>query len=543
MSVAFSPDGKHLLTGSFDNTSKLWDVDTGQLNRTFEAHSGWVVSVAFSPDGKRVLSGSTDTTTRLWRSQTGELLATFFAARDGEWLVLTPDGFFSASSPKANKMLSIVRGLDVYGVDQVWQSLFSPDLVREQLADDPKGEVKSAAAFINLEKVLDSGPAPGVAIADLPANGKTVSDVIKLKARITDRGKGIGRIEWRVNGVTAAVGSAPWSDSQDHLLTQELALDAGDNIIEVVAYNRANVLASAPASATISYAAPPEQAKPKLHILAIGVNDYTDRGWTPPGERSALYFPKLGLAVKDATTFAEDMKRAAAGLYEDVRVTLALDGEATRDGMEKAIAKVAAEVHPRDTFILFAAAHGISENGRFYLIPQDYQGGPKALSERAIGQERIQDWLANRIKAKRALSLLDTCESGALVAGHLRARTDVPASDAAVGRLHEATGRPVLTAAAKGQFAYEGLIAQSGERHGVFTWALLDALRNGDASGDGEIELAELVGHVQAIVPSIAAKLGGDGRAAIAAAQPVSGEQTARFGSRGENFVVAHRLQ
>src|SRR5262249_57890912 len=121
-------------------------------------------------------------------------------------------------------------------------------------------------------------------------------------------------------------------------------------------------------------------------------------------------------------------------------------------------------------------------NGRFYLIPQDYDGGTNAasLQERAIGQDRLQDWVANRIKAKKAILLLDTCESGALVGGYTRSRTDVPASDAAIGRLHEATGRPVLTAAAVGKPAFEGY-----EGHGGVTWALLDALKNGDRNAHG----------------------------------------------------------
>jgi hypothetical protein len=91
-----------------------------------------------------------------------------------------------------------------------------------------------------------------------------------------------------------------------------------------------------------------------------------------------------------------------------------------------------------------------------FFHPQDYSGGgdPVALEARAIGQDRLQDWLANRIKARRAVVLLDTCESGALVAGHLRSRSAGAASEASVGRLHEATGRPVLAAAALGQFAY-----------------------------------------------------------------------------------------
>jgi hypothetical protein len=107
--------------------------------------------------------------------------------------------------------------------------------------------------------------------------------------------------------------------------------------------------------------------------------------------------------------------------------------------------------------------------------------------------------------------------------------------------LHEATERPVLTAAALGQFAYEGLIARSGNRHGLFTYALLDALRSADTNGNGSIELSELVTHVQALVPKLAANLGGSGRSAFAV--PLGLQQTARFGSRGEDFALVSRLQ
>ena len=99
----------------------------------------------------------------------------------------------------------------------------------------------------------------------------------------------------------------------------------------------------------------------------------------------------------------------------------------------------------------------------------------------------------------------------------------------------------MLTAAAAGQFAHEGLIGETGERHGVFTWALLDALRKGDANGNGTIELSELVRHVQSMVPKLAADLGGTGRSAVAL--PAFGvHQMARFGSRGEDFPVVRRL-
>ena len=448
---------------------------------------------------------------------------------------MLPDGFFTASA-EAAELLSLVRGQELISVKQIHQSLLNPDLVREALAGDPNGEVQEAAKVLNREKVFERRPAPTVAILSYHWNG----DLVSVKARITDNGKGVGRVEWRVNGVTAAVAPGPEGDGPVYTMARELALDSGENAIEVVAYNGSNLLASVPTRTTIRFSGPSDQTKSKLHVLAIGIDKYADKGWIDrKTERIRKFFP-LKLAVKDAEAFGTAMKRAGAGMYEEVIVTPVL-ANATRENLEKVVGKIAKDIHPRDTFILFAAAHGTSENGRFYLIPQDYQGGPGALQERAIGQDQLQDWLANRIKARKAIILLDTCESGALVAGHLRSRTEEAASEAGVGRLHEATGRPVLTAAATGQFAHEGVVADSGERHGFFTWALLDALRKGDTSNNGKIELLELVAYVQNEVPKIAAKHRGVFRAETAT--PKRPGQTARFGSHGEDFPLVDKLQ
>jgi hypothetical protein len=58
LSVAFSPDGKILASGSEDNTIKLWEVNSGRELRTLRGHSGPVNSVVFSPDGQSLASGS-----------------------------------------------------------------------------------------------------------------------------------------------------------------------------------------------------------------------------------------------------------------------------------------------------------------------------------------------------------------------------------------------------------------------------------------------------------------------------------------------------
>ena len=49
-----------------DNTLKVWDAESGQEILTLKGHSGWVTSVSFSPDGKRIVSGSEDQTLRVW---------------------------------------------------------------------------------------------------------------------------------------------------------------------------------------------------------------------------------------------------------------------------------------------------------------------------------------------------------------------------------------------------------------------------------------------------------------------------------------------
>jgi hypothetical protein len=115
-SVAFSPDGRLLASGSWDNTVKLWDVATGREVRTLRGHTDWVRSVAFSPDGRLLASGSWDNTVKLWDVATGREVRTIRGHDiEVESVAFSPDGrrLASGSGDGTVKLWDVATGQEV----------------------------------------------------------------------------------------------------------------------------------------------------------------------------------------------------------------------------------------------------------------------------------------------------------------------------------------------------------------------------------------------------------------------------------------------
>lgn len=492
--ASFSPDGTRLVSAGSDRILRLWDAQTGQQIRTFNGNHGDKINrVVFSPDGRRVFSTSEDATVKIWNAETGESIATFIRGQDGAWLVLTPEGFFNAS-PNASDLLSIVQGMEAYSIEQVYQSLYRPDLVREKLAGDPRGLVREAAARLDLGRVIGSGNVPGVAII-APQDGAPSGAQVAAEVDIVNRGGGIGRVEWRVNGVTVGVDTPPApAANQLARLTRNLSLDPGSNTIEVIAYNAANLVASIPARATVTVpsAAPapgqPVAAQPsRLFVIAAGIDDYTDSRF------------KLAGSVRDARTLSQAFSTSGAGLYQSVNVKLLTDADVSKDKLDAAFKEFAAQATPADVFVLHLAGHGKTVDGRYYFVPRDFKvsdsGDEKAVNAavvaQGIAQEQWQRWFAS-IPARKSMILFDTCESGSLTGD--AAQTKALEQSAANDRLAQATGRSIITASSSTQLAFEY------RGHGLFTYNLLDAMERADSDGNGTIEINELAAYVYAQV-------------------------------------------
>ncbi len=131
--VAFSPDGKYVLTASEDKTARLWEVQTGRELRQFTGHTESLNDATFSPDGRYVLTGSRDKTARLWDTQTGKEIRRFTGhTEEVHGVAFSPDGkwVLTASVDKTARLWDVQTGtqLRVFThTESLWRAIFSPD--------------------------------------------------------------------------------------------------------------------------------------------------------------------------------------------------------------------------------------------------------------------------------------------------------------------------------------------------------------------------------------------------------------------------------
>ena len=149
--VAFSPDGKLVLTGSLDNSARLWSVDTAELLHEWR-HASNVNAVAFSPDGRLALTGSDDAMAILRSVDTGAKVRTFRHSFGVNAVAFSSDGRFVLTGSGSNEEGSEGGSVRLWSVE-------TGSLVREW----QDGKAISAVAFSPDGRVALTGSLDGVA--------------------------------------------------------------------------------------------------------------------------------------------------------------------------------------------------------------------------------------------------------------------------------------------------------------------------------------------------------------------------------------------
>lgn len=471
-SLCYSSNGKYIANGTSEGNIEIWDIENIKLLKTLKGHKGFVESVSFSKDGKRLVSCANDNTIKVWSVGSGELLATILNAPNGEYITYTPEGFFTGTEWATKNLVYLVDGLDIIELDQMYDKLYRPDLVAAKLQGQ---DISAYAKGISLSDIAASGAAPAVNI--LNKNSTSQSRDIMLDFSVTDKGGGIGSVNYSVNGkVYRYSDGLKSSKGQTFTCSIPVTLDSGNNLIQVFAMNGANEISSKKALLNLTWNG--NVNRPNLFVMTVAVNNYRDSGL------------KLNYCVNDADSLEKALLVQNGSLYNRVVVESLRDKDVTKQNLVKKFNDLSNKVSPDDVFVFFISGHGTTYNdGDYYFIPYDYLGTrADSLVTDAVSKNDLLKNLS-LVKAKKSLVLLDTCSSGAFASDKgQRGMTEKTAID----RLANATGQAVIAACSDNQFAMEGY-----NGHGLFTYVLLDAMKGGaDRNNDGFISMQELSSYI-----------------------------------------------
>jgi len=409
-------------------------------------------------------------------------LADLYTFSDGEWIIITPAGYYNASAG-GDRYLSVRIGNNVYSIGNYRESFFRPDLVKIAV----KGN-----ALEGYKTLADMGTPPAVQIENLPA--ETAADTVNVRVRITDTGGGIGDVRLYLNDTSIMAESTrsvqvKKTGTQNELVrSYPVKLVSGENVIRAVAFDGENHVQSNPAVSRIrtSYKT---VVKPVLYAVVIGINEYKN--------------PKLTLqyAVADAQLFAGTLKKSASGLFDRVEIKVFTTKETTTAVNIAMELKTLKRIKPDDLFVFYVASHGVVDDGEYFLITSNVGlTRTEKLKIDALSQTELKELIAN-IPATKKLIVLDTCNAGA--AGNaiqVAMLTRGMSEDTAIKILSRAVGSTILSAATSSQEALEGY-----KGHGLFTWVLTQGLSGkADKGKSGYIKTTDIADYVGEEVPNLA---------------------------------------
>lgn len=530
--AAFSPDGRLAARGHGQMVA-VWDTATGQDRVELVGHTSAVKAVAFTPDGRFLVSGGGDGAVRVWDVQKGKELAAFIALGHEDFVTVTPDQYYRASKARI-KGVSFRVNRQLYPFEQFDLRYNRPDIVLARLELVPQDVVQSYRLAYDrrlkkmgmTEQMLGTDfHMPEVELLTKEVPVSVNASALSLQVKVTDTKYPLDRFHVFLNDVPVygTVG-LPMPSKQLHRHEQEIQvpLVPGRNKIQVSVLNRQGVESLRETLYTTSTAI---AATTEVYVVGIGVSEYKDKAYN------------LRYAAKDAADLiaayrtVEHRHVAASKVH-----TLDLSNKkATKADIVKA-KEWLKQSKINDLVVVFAAGHGMTdEKSEYYFGTHDID--PKQPSVNGLPYQEFEN-LLDGIPALQKLLLIDTCfsgeidkdqavvvaqaETGGTRAGTVKMRSFKAARGVSVvadqgpaatggnapqlsselvrfqqdwfADLRRGTGAAVISSSSGNEYSLEG----EQWKNGVFTYSLLNGLKNrgADSNKDQAVTVSELQAYV-----------------------------------------------
>lgn len=540
-SISVSDDGRYLASGGEDQTIILWKLsETGaapSLRQAFPdanwsnyfaslpidsltkepSKKAWEEVINFlKSNGDKTYKGIEEVYKNL--GETVLPFATLFITEDNEWVCWAHKGYFACTSSGSQYFgWHVNRGIDkladFYTAEQYFEILYRPkqmaksisqgrrveDILREEgerIFDLSKLHHPSAG-FFSSDALHDKG------LVDYQ-NGKlvTVQKNLPLDVEIFDGGSGVKEVNIYQNDKLiindTEIKTKGEGDKVMKTYTLDLLNETNEFRVVVINYQK---IESRPEILKIEYVGK-VIATSSLHLLVVGINKY----------QNAAY--NLNYAQPDAQSFTEKLMEQSKRIYKSINKVELYDENATKKNIMAAFKSIATKAQPQDVFLFFYAGHGsLDEENKdkdgespFYFVPTDVTklyGDPQQLLTKAISDDELKEYLT-KIRSTKQIVLMDACHSGAALKG-MKVRA-VAGDEKAMVQLARSSGVVMIASSGSKQFATEF----DELKHGVFTYALLEALDGMGDNGDGKITVNELKFYMEERVPDLTKQYGGE---------------------------------
>jgi WD40 repeat protein len=482
--------GRGLVAVACARSLQVYDARTARKVRECVGHTGNVLSVAPSPDGRYFVTGSSDQTIRVWMPEFDEPVLSVFVA-DRDWIAWTAGGMY-ACSPQGERLIawqvnSVTPGRFpvVHPAERFHNSLHQPALIKYLV---PTGSLVTAMAMarkfdgatLKTHSIADAIP-PEVTLTDLAEDG-VVIDKDKFVVKATAAAKiPINSMRLLVDGrpFQGAAGVKRFAKPGENAeASWEVPLLPGPHTFAVIADTGLSKGMSRVARVVRSGTPP----KPNLYVLAVGISAY-------PGDM------KLHYAASDALLLKEAFETYSKDVFGKVEVRLLTDATATRKNIVDGLDWLKTNVEAKDVGVVSFSGHGMrDDDGRFYLVTVDID------KRNPEGTCLSGDEFKNRLESLpgRIVAILDACHSGAVAE---KDKAHAPRTDNLVRDLvSEDSGVIVMCASLGREVSWEN----SQTKAGFFTFALVEGMREfGDIDQDGLVYINELDRYAAARVAQL----------------------------------------